>query len=282
MGAVLEGLWPYLTLAALAVPAIAAATDADDWLWDEPPPAPGLAGPRLAPERTPPVDRSAAAWSAQAGFLAERLAASGLELGARVYLRIFKASRELELHLHDGERWRLVRTYPVCDVSGTLGPKRFEGDLQAPEGFYDVVAERLHPGSDFHLAFNLGFPNAFDAAWDRTGSNIMIHGGCASRGCFAMTDYYMEQLYVVVEAALRAGQDAVPVHVFPFRMTPDNLRARAGSRWIEFWRSLRPAYEHFEQFGEIPDVLADDGRYVVRSRAPDPVAGSDTGTLSAP
>ncbi|MBL38052.1 MAG: 2-dehydro-3-deoxyphosphooctonate aldolase [Xanthomonadales bacterium] len=235
--------------ALFAVSAFAAEEDVD-WLF-EPAPEPGSADPaRLdPPPRFPSSDRSKSAWINQGDWLFDRLSGRGLRIGDPVHIRIFKQSRELELYLQGRDGFELYRTYPICDVSGMLGPKRFEGDLQAPEGFYTVVPERLHPHSEFHLAFNLGYPNEFDRSMGRTGSNIMIHGGCASNGCFAMTDYYMEQIYLLAEAALKNGQPEIGVEIYPFRMTEENLAAHAASRWIEFWRSLKPAHDHFAQSG---------------------------------
>jgi murein L,D-transpeptidase YafK len=241
-----------LLLLVIALCASAGAS-ADAWLYAPPPErAADEAGapPPVRTDRGVPVSaRSVGAWHAQAGWLANRLAARGLKLGDRLHLRVFKRSRELDVYLERDGRFVRYRTFPICNVSGTLGPKRFEGDLQAPEGFYSVRPERFHPGSDFHLAFNLGYPNAFDRALGRTGSNIMIHGGCASTGCFAISDYYMEQLWVLAEAAVRAGQRSIGVEIYPFRMTERNLSAHAGMRWIEFWRSLKPAHDHFVRTG---------------------------------
>lgn len=260
--------------------AIAAPAAADDWLYAAAP------GPEATPDASSDVlwrdgipigVRSIRAWHAQAGWLANRLAAKGLRLGDAVHLRIFKHSRELDVYLERGGRFVRYRTLPICDVSGSLGPKRFEGDLQAPEGFYSVRPELLHPNSDFHLAFNLGYPNAYDRALGRTGSNIMIHGGCASRGCFAISDYYMEQLWVLAEAALRAGQERIGVEIYPFRMSDANLRAHAGLRWFEFWRSLKPAHDHFVRVGRpAPVEVGVDGYRVADDRA------ADLGRITAP
>ncbi|HMB38428.1 MAG TPA: L,D-transpeptidase family protein [Wenzhouxiangellaceae bacterium] len=230
--------------------------------------------------RFPSSETSKSAWINQGDWLSDRLYGQGLRIGDPVHIRIFKKSRELELYLRGRDGFELYRTFPICDVSGMLGPKRFEGDFQAPEGFYTVVPERLHPHSDFHLAFNLGYPNAFDRSMGRTGSNIMIHGGCASNGCFAMTDYYMEQIYLLAEAALQNGQQEIGVEIYPFRMTEDNLAAHASSRWIEFWRSLQPAHDHFANSG-LPAPV-EPGSEGYRVRVGQPAAGLESVVLSAP
>jgi murein L,D-transpeptidase YafK len=134
-----------------------------------------------------------------------RLAAQGLSLGSPVFIRVFKREFELELWMKREERFQLLATYPVCRWSGTLGPKLREGDHQAPEGFYTVDAAALNPASRWHRSFNLGFPNAFDRAHNRTGSFVMVHGGCGSIGCFAMTDPVVDELWRLVTAALQAG-----------------------------------------------------------------------------
>jgi len=244
----------------------------DAWLYA---PAPDMPAPlprspvaeelKPGPMVFPTSARSRSAWLNQSDWLTRRLNDRGLRIGSPVHIRIFKRSRELELYLEGDRGFELYRRYRVCDVSGTLGPKRFEGDLQAPEGFYSIRAERLHPHSEFHLAFNLGYPNDFDQAQKRTGSNIMIHGGCASNGCFAMTDYYMEQIYVLVEAALREGQPEIGVEIYPFRMTDANLTAHGGSRWIEFWRSLRPAHDFFQEHRRPARINAGPDGYVAQS-----------------
>ncbi|MEM8617038.1 MAG: L,D-transpeptidase family protein, partial [Pseudomonadota bacterium] len=144
-----------------------------------------------------------------------------LEPGTETFIRIFKQENELELWLKapNENQYELSKTFPICAWSGALGPKLREGDGQSPEGFYRVGLGSLNPNSSFHLSFNLGFPNAYDRAHGRTGSYLMVHGACASIGCYAMTDAGIEEIYAAVETTLRSGQTAVSVHVFPFRLT---------------------------------------------------------------
>ena len=149
----------------------------------------------------------------------DRLRAQGLALGAPVFLRIFKLESELEIWMEKDGRYRLFATYPICLWSGRLGPKLAEGDHQAPEGFYAVTKEELNPNSRWHRSFSLGFPNEFDRALGRTGSFIMVHGGCQSIGCFAMTNTVVDEIWRLVTSALDGGQPAFNVQVFPFRMT---------------------------------------------------------------
>jgi murein L,D-transpeptidase YafK len=192
-----------------------------------------------------------------------RLAGKGLALGAPVFVRIFKLESELEVWLKKDGRYELFATYPICLWSGRLGPKLQEGDRQAPEGFYSVSKDQLNPNSRWHRSFNLGFPNAFDRALDRTGSLIMVHGGCQSIGCFAMTDPVVDEIWRLITAALDGGQQSFDVQVFPFRMTERNLRARSGDRWSQFWSDLQAGYDAFERTHMPPQVGVCDGRYVI-------------------
>ena len=199
-----------------------------------------------------------------------RLAAQGLSLGAPVFVRIFKREFELELWLQRGARFERFAVYPICRWSGDLGPKLQEGDGQAPEGFYTVAAKALNAASRFHRSFDLGFPNAFDRAHARTGSHVMVHGGCASVGCFAMTDPAIDEIWRLVTAALNNGQKRFHVHVFPFRMSKENLAQRQHGRWGAFWRELERGYTAFEATHLPPRIGACAGRYAVA-----PAAGSD-------
>ena len=195
--------------------------------------------------------------------LHEELAARKCALGQRAFVRIFKESRELELWMQgESGEWTLFRTYPIACFSGTLGPKTREGDMQAPEGFYNVTQKQLNPASSYHLAFNIGYPNAYDLAQQRTGSLIMVHGDVCSVGCFAMTDAVIEEIYLVVEAAVSGGR-SVAVHCFPFRMTAERIKD-AEETHLDFWRELLPAYDVFEKEHRVPQVMVEDGKYLFR------------------
>ena len=196
--------------------------------------------------------------------LASRLAVKGLRQGQPVFVRIFKQEAVLELWMRDDKSWRLFQSYPICRFSGELGPKLRQGDRQAPEGFYQVASGQLNPNSRHHLSFNLGFPNAFDRALGRTGSYLMVHGGCSSIGCYAMTDPAVDDIYRLVSAALGNGQASVEVHAFPFRMTEGNMNLHAQSRWIDFWRDLKAGYDLFEGERKLPSVQLVGKRYVVK------------------
>lgn len=201
-------------------------------------------------------------------LLTRDLEAMGLTYGAPVYIRIFKEERALELWVKGDDSFALFRSYDICNHSGGLGPKLKEGDRQSPEGFYLVGKGALNPNSSYHLSFNLGFPNAYDRSQGRTGSFLMVHGACASIGCYAMTDAGIEEIYVLVEAALNIGQEAVPVHAFPFRMTEARMAQEVGNRWYGFWRDLKAGHDAFEVRRIPPDIRVSDGRYRIAMRNP--------------
>ncbi len=211
----------------------------------------------------PSNDRSRQAAARVEASLRAQLGQLGADWGAALYLRIFKASDELEVWVDTGGRHQLLRSWPICTWSGALGPKQREGDGQAPEGFYAVGPQQLNPASNYHLSFNLGYPNAFDRAHQRTGNYLMVHGNCVSIGCYAMGDAAIEEIYTLVAAALEHGQDRVPVHVFPFRMDSGWEQQHQDSEWLPFWRELAPAYSAFAQNGRPPRVSVKDRRYVV-------------------
>lgn len=176
------------------------------------------------------------------------LQAQGFDFGNPSFIRIMKESSELELWLQPkgSKEFKLYKTWPIARWSGTLGPKTKEGDGQAPEGFYHFTTRQLNPRSNYHLAFNIGYPNVFDQAHQRTGSLIMIHGSNVSIGCFAMTDPVIEEIYLIIEAALKAGQHNIAVHSFPFRMT-DGRIATGPAEHRDFWRNLKQGWDLFEK-----------------------------------
>ncbi|MFN0217734.1 MAG: L,D-transpeptidase family protein [Hyphomicrobium sp.] len=201
--------------------------------------------------------------------LPQRLAEQGLAAGAPIFIRIFKREFELELWMKRGDAFQPFATYPICRWSGTLGPKLAEGDRQAPEGFYTVDKNALNPNSRYYRSFNLGYPNAYDTSLGRTGSLIMVHGGCASIGCFAMTDAQMDEIWRLVTAALDGGQKRFQVQVFPFRMTPENLKKFEVSPSLAFWRMLKRGNDLFEARLAPPRVMACAGRYDFEPANPD-------------
>lgn len=193
-----------------------------------------------------------------------RLDNKGLRLGSPVFIRIFKEESEVELWMRRGDTFIHFATYPVCNWSGTLGPKMKEGDKQAPEGFYTITRRQLHRTGRWPRSLNLGFPNAFDKSLSRTGSYILVHGGCTSTGCFAMTDPVITEIYDIAYAALKAGQRHIPVHVLPFRLTDNNLARHADSEWFDFWSNLKTGYDSFERTRLPPQINVCQGHYVVR------------------
>lgn len=203
----------------------------------------------------PSSARSDRAYTDTKPKLERALEAKGLKLGSPVYLRITKEPAELTAYVQASDgTFKAFRSWPVCSVSGGLGPKLREGDGQAPEGFYKVTPEQMNPASSYHLSFNLGFPNAYDRANGRTGSFLMVHGACVSIGCFAMTDPVIDEIWTLMQAAFEGGQMSVDVHIFPFPMTPANLKAHEGDPNAEFWGELAPAWTAFGKDGRVPDV----------------------------
>ncbi|MBX9589410.1 MAG: murein L,D-transpeptidase, partial [Hyphomonadaceae bacterium] len=199
--------------------------------------------------------------------LKRRLADKGAALGSPMLIRIFKSESELELWVRREDRFELFATYPICNWSGALGPKLAEGDKQSPEGLYSVGPRQLHRSGRWRRSLDIGFPNTFDRAHGRTGSYILVHGGCTSTGCYAMTNPVMEEIFTLSEAALAGGQERIQVHVFPFRMTQENMAAQAQSPWSGFWLSLKDAYDEFNATRLPPAVSVCDNRYVVGAAA---------------
>ena len=196
-----------------------------------------------------------------AAALDAKLRDKGLKRGAPVFLRFFKADLQAELWVQSGGRFVLFETYSLCAWSGQLGPKVREGDGQAPEGFYTIAKSQLKPDSHYHRAFNIGFPNAFDRAWNRTGAFLMVHGSCASVGCYAMTDEGIDEIWALVTAALDAGQERVGLHAFPFRMTAERMAAFQWHPEAAFWNDLKPAYDFFEEDRIPPKISVCNKRY---------------------
>ena len=226
-----------------------------------------VAGETKNPSMEPALHPRAIAAAARVRPSLERdLAAAGLYFGDPVFLRAFKEERQLELFVQHRKtgKFQLFRTYPIVAASGTLGPKLAEGDGQVPEGFYQFPPAAMKPDSCYHLAINLGYPNAFDRALGRTGSLIMIHGNRVSIGCLAMTDAKIEEIYTLCAAARDHGQARFRVHLLPFRMTEARMAKAAGSPWETFWKNLKEGYDEFEKTRVPPATSVRDGRYQFR------------------
>ena len=203
--------------------------------------------------------------------LDERLASHHVTRDASIMIRIFKAESELEVWMTENTGpYTLFATYPVCFWSGALGPKLKEGDRQAPEGFYTVTFPQAYrEGARWVVGLDLGFPNSFDKVNARTGSAILIHGDCASIGCFAMTNPVNDEIDKLVLRSIDAGQAYVPIHVFPFRMTSDNFNRYDIPQWRDFWRNLKDGYDLFERTHRPPRVSVCDSSYVFELGEPD-------------
>ncbi len=212
----------------------------------------GLSACKSTPKHLLPVSENARV----------QLASNGVMSGSPVYIRIFKKEEEMEVWLHSPYGYVPFKTYKICSWSGGLGPKLKEGDKQAPEGFYMVSKTQMNPNSKYHLSFNMGYPNAYDRAYERTGAHLMVHGGCRSAGCYAMTDDNVQEIYALARDAFLGGQREFPVHAFPFRLTAANLHLNRNHKWAKFWRNLKTGYDHFELHARPPVVAVKNKRYV--------------------
>ena len=238
--------------------------------------------PSRAPVKSAPVRTSEQNQSLQKGAvlpricfqpnatpLEKRLKERGIKKGAPLYLRIFKREKRLEMWAKKGKHYQLLKTYPICRFSGYLGPKLRSGDKQAPEGIYALTQKSLHPGSRYHLALNINYPNRYDRNHHRDGNLIMIHGKCSSTGCFAMGDRQIEEIYSMVEAALKKGQKFIYVAIYPFRLTEKNLSGFTQSHWYPFWKNLQTSYLLFEKTRVPPFAGVRSNRYVFKKRGED-------------
>lgn len=203
----------------------------------------------------------------------------GMEPGTPILMRAFKKESEIEVWKQgrDG-KYALLKTYPICRWSGQLGPKIREGDRQAPEGFYEVTAAAMNPNSSLFLSFNIGFPNAFDRAHNRTGSHLMVHGACSSQGCFAMTDEAISEVYAITREAFAAGQHSFQFQSYPFRMTPENMAKHRADLHIAFWKNLKEGSDIFEVSRQTPQWSVAKGRYAFES---DPAVAADVAAKRA-
>jgi murein L,D-transpeptidase YafK len=203
--------------------------------------------------------------------LVAEMAAKDMDLQSPMLVRLFKQEAELEVWKQDRSgRFALLKTYPVCRWSGDLGPKVREGDRQAPEGFYSISPGQMNPQSAYYLSFNTGYPNAYDRSLGHTGSELMVHGDCSSRGCYAMTDEQIAEIYSLGRESFFGGQKSFQFQAYPFKMTPVNMAKHRNNPNMPFWKMIKEGYDHFEVTRREPKVDFCEKKYVFDAvKAPD-------------
>lgn len=180
-----------------------------------------------------------------------------------IYIRSFKYDSELEVwgRNNRNDSFRLVKTYKVCALSGTMGPKRMDGDFQVPEGFYYI--NEFRPNSNFHLALGINYPNCSDQLLSdsiRPGSDILIHGSCVTQGCIPIQNDQIEELYILAAYAHASGQDFIPVHIFPIRFNKEkNIQFLKKSskdelEYQKFITKMQTVSNYFEQNKKLPII----------------------------
>ena len=191
-------------------------------------------------------------------------------------IRTYKKEAELEIwKMKSDGQYALLKTYPMCRWSGQLGPKKREGDMQVPEGFYSIGPGQMNPNSHYYLSFNVGYPNAYDRSYGRNGGNVMVHGVCSSAGCFSMTDDQVADIYAIVRESLSSGQREIQLQSYPFRMTAANMAKFRLDPNIAFWKNLKEGADHFEVTKTEPSVLVCGKRYVFDATAKGEVSASE-------
>lgn len=192
-----------------------------------------------------------------------RMKALNMDRNSPIMIRIFKEEGVMEVwKANRSNRFAMLKSYQICAWSGMLGPKKKEGDRQAPEGFYDISKAQMNPNSRYYLAFNIGYPNAYDRSLGRNGTNLMVHGACSSSGCYSMTDAQMQEIFALANDAFAGGQQAFQIQALPFRMTAENMARHKNSPNIDFWKMLKVGYDQFEITHRPPVVNICNNAYV--------------------
>jgi murein L,D-transpeptidase YafK len=192
-----------------------------------------------------------------------------MDLQSPILIRLFKQEAEVEVWKQDRSgKFAVLKTYPICRWSGDLGPKVREGDRQAPEGFYAISPAQMNPQSAYYLSFNTGYPNAYDKALGHTGSQLMVHGDCSSRGCYAMTDEQIAEIYSLGRESFFGGQKSFQFQAYPFRMTPINMAKHRNNPNMAFWKMIKEGYDHFEVTRQEPKVDFCEKKYVFDATKP--------------
>lgn len=205
--------------------------------------------------------------------LRKQFEAKGLQWPAKyVYIRSFKYDGQMEVWVKNDrkEPYKLFKTYRVCAMAGTLGPKRIEGDYQVPEGFYYI--NEFNPNSSYYLSLGINYPNQSDRILSdsiRPGGDIYIHGSCVTVGCIPVTDQQIDEIYILAAYAKANGQDYIPVHIYPVRYnnkrSADYLASlsKNDKQLKNFAERLQSVFEHFEITHQLPVIMTNTtGDYV--------------------
>lgn len=176
-----------------------------------------------------------------------------------LFIRAFKKEQSLEVWIKEkgSETFTLLHTYEFCSTSGTLGPKRKEGDLQIPEGVYSI--NHFNPLSNFHLSLGINYPNKSDKVLSDArapGGAIYIHGNCVTVGCIPITDEKIKELYILAVEARNNGQQHIPVHIFPAKLEDSSLEelTKQHPYHKSFWQNLQIVYKDFERLKNVRPV----------------------------
>ncbi|HEX6913595.1 MAG TPA: L,D-transpeptidase family protein [Chitinophagaceae bacterium] len=218
--------------------------------------------------------RVATAVSKKEDTLRKQFEKAGLTWPAKqIYIRSFKYDSQLEVWVRNSstEPYQLFKTYKVCALSGSLGPKRMEGDYQVPEGFYYINV--FNPRSTYHLSLGINYPNASDLVLSdsiQPGGDIFIHGSCLTVGCIPIQDHQIEELYILASHARNQGQDFIPVHIFPVRYNVSkslsilNKACSEDGQYQKFSSNIRQVFDYFEQHKRLPLISVNSkGEYVI-------------------
>lgn len=188
----------------------------------------------------------------------------------QIFIRAFKADRNLEVWVSNSDKFTLLKTFQICRLSGTYGPKRKRGDFQTPEGFYTI--DRFNPTSSYHLSLGISYPNFSDkilGGKSNSGGDIFIHGGCGTRGCLPMTNDKIEELYLLAVEARDQGQKSIPIHIFPARLDKKGIlwlsrQYKEQQGLLHFWGNLKEGYQYFEKNKTIFPLTVDaGGEYII-------------------
>lgn len=191
----------------------------------------------------------------------------------KIYLRAFKSEKKMELwgkNSYD-ENYKLIKNYDICRTSGKLGPKRKQGDLQIPEGFYHI--NRFNPYSNFYLSLGINYPNKSDRILgikNNPGGDIFIHGDCVTIGCLPITNEQIKELYIFCVEARNNGQTKIPVTIFPSMLSETKFK-RLTNKYdsdpdkIGLWTDLKKGFDIFNKTKQLPTILfLNSGRHVVK------------------